>query len=267
MVSVSSGTPFLGVHAAAKQRVLIFCAEDDEASIKTRLQILCGSRGITLADLDLRVIRTGRLNLCDGFQFEVLARIVAQEKPSLLVLDPFVRVFSGNEDDSSQVSRVLGLLRKLQRETGTSILLVHHFRKGGSGTGGAYLRGSGDLHAWGDSNLYMRPCGVNRSSIHIEHRGHPTPTPFLIELSGEPLRLRRVELPDKPEAPVQSVRDRILKILGDHEEGIGRGDLRELLGMNNKRVGDELEALRVDGLVDTADRKWMLCDRSVPGDL
>jgi hypothetical protein len=49
-------------------------------------------------------------------------------------------------------------LRALQRECRVAIALVHHVRKNGSprGQDGQSLRGSGDLHAWGDSNLYLR---------------------------------------------------------------------------------------------------------------
>ncbi len=267
VLAVASGTRFLGTYAAIRGRVLIFPAEDGDAILKGRLLALCRSMDLKLEDLDLRIIRTARLNLCDPFQYEAFARLVAEEKPSLLVLDPFVRIFSGNEDDSAQVSRVLGLLRKLQREVGTSILLVHHFKKSGSGTGGAYLRGSGDIHAWGDTNLFIRRSGPSRSSLHIEHRGHATPDPFSIELSGDPLCLRRGEVQDELEVQGASVRDRILEVLAEHAEGLGRGHLREIIRIKNERLGETLDILAAEGVIEQKDRKWTLKDGSVPHDL
>lgn len=51
---------------------------------------------------------------------------------------------------------MLGFLRKLERGLGTAVLLVHHSRKSGHARAVQALRGSSELHAWGDSNLYLR---------------------------------------------------------------------------------------------------------------
>jgi RecA-family ATPase len=68
---------------------------------------------------------------------------------------------------------LLGYLRRLQRELHVAVLLVHHVRKGSAAKRpGQALRGSSDLHGWGDSNLYLR-----RSRTHlllsVEHRAAP----------------------------------------------------------------------------------------------
>jgi hypothetical protein len=69
-----------------------------------------------------------------------------------------VRLHRIDENLAGEMSALLGELRALQREHHVAIVLVHHVRKNGSprGQDGQSLRGSGDRHAWGDSNLYLR---------------------------------------------------------------------------------------------------------------
>ena len=58
------------------------------------------------------------------------------------------------------IEGILGFLRDIQRRFETAILLVHA-RKSGATRPGQALRGSSELHAWGDSNLYGRAAGLS----------------------------------------------------------------------------------------------------------
>src|ERR1022692_632471 len=81
-------------------------------------------------------------------------------RPTLLVLDPFVRLHRVDENVSAEVAPLLDFLRTLQRRYQTAVVLVHHARKGAAHLrAGQALRGSSELHAWGDSNLYLRRTG------------------------------------------------------------------------------------------------------------
>jgi hypothetical protein len=59
------------------------------------------------------------------------------------------------------VAELLAYFRLLQRRLDLSVILVHHTRKNAPGgvAAGQGLRGSSDLHAFGDSNLYLRASG------------------------------------------------------------------------------------------------------------
>jgi len=67
----------------------------------------------------------------------------------------------GDRGDVARTRRrrlaLLAYPRTLERQDHVAIVVVHHARKNGpSGAqAGLGLRGSGDLHAWGDNNLYL----------------------------------------------------------------------------------------------------------------
>ena len=95
-------------------------------------------------------------------------------RPRLLLLDPLVRLHGIDENHATEVAGLLAYFRLLQRRLDLSVVLVHHTRKNAAGgvAAGQGLRGSSDLHAFGDSNLYLRrtrdrlvsvqraPCGA-----------------------------------------------------------------------------------------------------------
>ena len=112
-----------------------------------------------------------------------------------------------DENTVAEVAPILGFLRDIQRRFGAAVLLVHHARKSGATRPGQALRGSSELHAGGDSNLYLRRR--NRQVVMtVEHRAAPGLSDIEIELAddgkGPALRLRQVETFDaalRPETP------------------------------------------------------------------
>jgi hypothetical protein len=65
-----------------------------------------------------------------------------------------VRLHRIDENASAEVAPLLDFLRGLQRRYQTAVVLVHHARKGASHLrAGQALRGSSELHAWGDTRI------------------------------------------------------------------------------------------------------------------
>jgi RecA-family ATPase len=93
------------------------------------------------------------------------------------VLDPQLRLQGIDENHVGAVAEWLAYFRKLQRELALSVLLVHHTSKDAADgvIAGLGLRGSGAIHAFGDSNLYLQ-----RTKDHLilssEQRGDWMPT-------------------------------------------------------------------------------------------
>jgi hypothetical protein len=182
-VAVASGRPCLRrFHVAQPGRVVLFAGEDGLHEVRRRLDGIARAAGTDLATLDLFVITTPVVRLDRPEHRKQLEETVAALKPRLLVLDPFVRMHRIDENVSAEVAPLLAYLRELERRYETAVLLVHHSKKGaGQARGGQALRGSSELHAWGDSNLYVRRKGESLL-LTIEHRTAASAAGVTLEL-------------------------------------------------------------------------------------
>src|SRR6516162_4779115 len=160
-VAVAAGVPCLRRFVVPDPgRVLLYAAEDSPAIVRRRLESIAAAASVDLADLDIQVITAPSLRLDLDADRRSLADTIANLKPRLLILDPFVRLHRIDENASGEVAPLLAYLRELQRRHGIAVVVVHHARKGGACVrAGQALRGSSEFHAWGDSNLYLRRDG------------------------------------------------------------------------------------------------------------
>jgi hypothetical protein len=265
-VSVASGTPCLGAFAAGDPGpVLLYMAEDAASVVKARLTGICHARGVELAALPIHVITVPVLRLDRGRDQARLREAVRRYAPRLLILDPFVRLHRIDENDAGEVSALLGYLRTLQRQLDVAVLVVHHARKNGSGRAqaGLALRGSGDFHAWGDSNLYLRRHG-EVLALTIEHRAAATPDPLRLQLVGGEHAVGPhlaivdgdAELARSPDDDPSDLDRRLLDRLARAEAPLTRTQLRADLRVRNERLGDALARLATAGTVVRAGDRW-----------
>lgn len=250
--AVASGRHALGKFAVpgGVAPVLLYAAEDSAAAIRDRVAGIATARGIAIERLPLGLITQDGLRLDLPHHRERLSATLAKIRPRLLVLDPLVRLHRGDENSSAEISELLGFLRTQQREHQVAIMLVHHVRKSAAGQPGQSLRGSGDLHAWGDSNLYLlRNNG--KLLMHAEHRSHPAPPPFDVALTGDPPRVvvQGVVDPEQGELP-----ERILTALA--KEPLTRTQLRDRLAIRNETLGAALTSLEADGRLLRVDGRF-----------
>jgi hypothetical protein len=254
-VAIASGTPCAGsFRVLSPGPVVVLCAEDPHAVISARLSALARSRGRALAELPVEVIVEPVVRLPEGL--ERLEATLAPFKPRLLVLDPLIRLHRADENSASEMSIILDGLRKLARSSKTAILLVHHSRKAAAANGGTGLRGSSDLHAFGDSNLYLRKLPQDAGlELKIEHRAAAAPAPVRLKLV--------VEQGDAPTArfsPIDSAPSdeptarRILELLSTTRESLTSAALRQTLGVRNQTVTEALKQLLAAGKVQRAGR-------------
>jgi hypothetical protein len=268
-LSVASGTPCLGRFAAAEAGdVLLYMAEDSGAVVRLRLAGLCRHRGLDLAELPIHVITAPALRLDLEVDQRRLAQTVRRLRPRLLLLDPFVRLHRIDENNSGDVSALLAYLRALQREHDVAIVVVHHARKNPApGTApGQGLRGSGDFHAWGDSNLYLRRQRGDLG-LAIEHRAAPAPAPLTLTLAGSDQGNPHLEVVEgrRPPDPLASLDLDAQVVLTLGEVGpLSREDLRAALRVRNERLGIALQRLAAEGRIRRHGDRWVHPERPVP---
>lgn len=258
-LSVASGTPALDAFDVEDPGgVLLYMAEDAAAVVKQRLLGLSAHRGLSLDDVPLHVITAPALRL-DRERDQARLRDAARRcAPRLLLLDPFVRLHRIDENDAGEVAALLGYLRELQRELDLAVLVVHHARKNGSAAQpGQSLRGSGDLHAWGDSNLYVRRT-KDALALSIEHRAAASPEPLSFSLVDDGhTHLALVEAV-APAGGDDDLDQRVLTTVRAARAPLGRGQLRDALHVRNERLGDALARLAAAGALVRDGERWAI---------
>jgi hypothetical protein len=255
-VSVASGTPCLR-HFQTRQRgpVLLFAAEDPLHVVRRRLQAIALAAKVDFDKLDIHVIIAPTLRLDIEEDRRRLQATVEALKPKLLVLDPFVRLHRADENVVADVAPLLGYLRQLQRNFHTAVLLVHHARKGAGNTrAGQALRGSSEMHAWGDSLLYLRRCPGDVIRLSVEHRAAASIDDLSIELKveGDALALQRVEDESSLQAPnhnAPSAIERVEHILAQASMPLSIRQVRQACRMRMSNVGQALDTLAAQGRV------------------
>lgn len=253
-VSVASGTPCLGHFAVtARGPALVFLAEDALAAVRLRVEGVCQSRGISIDTLDLTVITVPVLRLDIERDQERLLKAVEQIKPKILLLDPLVRLHRLDENNSRDIAGILGFLREIQRKFSVAVVLTHHSSKRASSRPGQGLRGSSDLHAFGDSNLYLARDG-DQLKLTVEHRSAAAIDPTYLELvTGDAVHLAlsgtATPSPSVSAPPSESIEDRILTHLTNYGGPVARTTLRTNLRVNNQRFGQALTTLLANGRI------------------
>lgn len=269
-LSVASRTQVAGHFSVPRGAgVLVFTAEDSPPMVRSRFCGMAAARGIVLEEVPIHLVLQDCLRLESDRDQARLVATVEVLRPALLILDPFVRMTSIDENSAQEVSRVLAFLRGLQRSHSIAILVVHHVRKSaGGGNAGLALRGSGDFWAWSDTNLYLSRK-QDRLQLAIEHRSAPTPESVALELctdrdAGPYLRLCDLPQAELSQRPlVERVLD-ALRILG----GPCRlDDLRAELRVRMQSLVDALRELEHGGHVHRDNGGWNLTARQhlLPG--
>jgi RecA-family ATPase len=257
-LSVATGTPCLGRYAVPEPGpVLIYLAEDALRTVRERIEGMARHRGLDLDGVEIHVITVPVLRLDHDRDRTRLWETVRRLRPRLLVLDPLVRLHGIDENHAGDVAELLGYLRSLQRQLGLSVVLVHHTRKNAADgvAAGQGLRGSGDIHAFGDSNLYLR-----RAEEHLilssEHRAAPASAPVHLGLVASDAGTTHLEVIAKPDHPnVRGLEDQLLDLLAQ-DQVLTRTRLRESLAVKNERLGTALESLERAGKITRTSGGW-----------
>lgn len=255
-VSVASGTPCLRRFAVEQPgRVLLYAAEDSLPIVRERLCGIASAAGTALGSLDLFVITAPSLRLDTETDRGRLEETVRITRPRLLVLDPFVRLHSIDENAAGEVAPLLGFLRRLERTYETAVLLVHHVRKGAAKLrGGQALRGTSELHAWGDSNLYLRRR-ADTLRLAVEHRAARAFDDLFLGFpaAGHPLALQIIDEhltePLTPAATSAAPEQRVYAALAAASQPLALAELRNACRIRTSTLCSILTSLTAEGTI------------------
>lgn len=184
-LAAASGGEFLGHRFEKPLRVLWLQAEIHRGFLHQRVSRLMGA----LTDEERALVRdnfslSGRLglDLLDGQDYGVVKRILADCKPDLLILDPVINFSTAEENDNTEMHRVLKLVDALSKDHRCATVLVHHTRKDASAGDFNAIRGASALRGWFDSGFLLTgQAGDAQAILSYELRNAPECTPSVLE--------------------------------------------------------------------------------------
>jgi len=164
-VAVASGSPFMGCAVERPGGVLMLAAEDDRAELARRLHSIVSTSDNPFDQ------RSDKAREATGRNFYPVSRLAddnritikgtdgsittntalvetiiktAKQVPNLrlIILDPVSRFRAGEENASEDNTRFVEALEKIRKETGVTVLVAHHSRKGADGETQDSIRGS-----------------------------------------------------------------------------------------------------------------------------
>jgi RecA-family ATPase len=261
-LSVATGTACLGKYAVPEPGpVLVYLAEDALPIVRQRVEGMARHRGLNLQQVEIHVITAPTLRLDREQHRGQLLQTAQRLRPRLLLLDPLVRLHGIDENNANEVAGLLAYIRALQRQLDLSVILVHHTRKNGAAgiAAGQAIRGSSDLHAFGDSNLYLKRT-KDRLLLSSEHRAAPASPPVYLELVATNAQTAHLEVVAEPQDPKPTnLPEQVLSLLADGAV-LTRARLRDLLGVKNERLGQALESLEQAGRLRHTPAGWQRVD-------
>ena len=206
--------------------------------VRERVEGMARHRGLDLAGVEIHVITAPTLRLDRDPHRTRLLETARRLRPRLLLLDPLVRLHGIDENNAGEVAELLAYFRSLQRQLDLSVILVHHTRKNAAGgvAAGQGLRGSSDLHAFGDSNLYLR-----RTREHLvlssEHRAAPASPPVYLELVATDAETTHLEVvAELQDEKRRSLQEQVLDLLA-RGAVLTRAKLRDVAGGQERASG------------------------------
>ena len=257
-VSVATGTACLGHYEVPEPGpVLIYLAEDSLAIVRERVEGIARHRGLQLDSVPIHVISAPVLRLDREPHRSQLLETARRLRPRLLLLDPLVRLHGIDENHAGEVAELLAYFRSLQRKLNLSVVLVHHTRKNAAGgtAAGQGLRGSSDIHAFGDSNLYLRRT-ADRLMLSSEHRAAAAARSVYLDLVASDAQTTHLEVVgDVGGQKRRDLQKRVLDLLVENRV-LTRARLREMLSGKNERLGEALESLQQAGQIGRTPTGW-----------
>ena len=175
---------------------------------------------------------------------EYLMKAMTAVEPEVLIIDPLYKVMMGEENDTTDVRKILDFLDTLIEAFNCSVVLIHHPGKDLK----KRARGSSVLEGWVDSLIEMkRTTDEEKPELRVKF------TPRLLrhaELPPEPFLASMVDFEFEIEEtePIQTVESKI-RAMGDRQKIISPSELLKSGIGSNTSVYEALSKLQKKGVI------------------
>jgi hypothetical protein len=236
---------------------MILSTEGDIYSNRDRLLFHMRIRNLHPAEVPLYFGQES-IDLDTASGIKLLETMIEAVRPKLLVLDPWVNFFEGDENNVTEVKKFFKPIDKLIRKYEFTCIVVHHANKKKE------MRGSTGLQAWADAVLrFEKTAKVALASM-------PSPVDIvtvlctkqrnaadgarlvivpLIDETAEMIRFGIYDDVDAKRVADAYFKTEVYKVLKSMSEPASQRQLRELLGISDRRLSVALDSLEKVGLV------------------
>lgn len=258
---VASGRAWAGAVQTRRARTLYLSLEDAKTVTQRRLWHLARGYGMKHEEVQgwLGVDSDLGFNFLSGKACQALRETIDKHKIELVFIDSLSRAGVINENDRKEMSKITVPWQDLCRDTGATVVVIHHFRKASREADGSEiplgyrLRGSGDLFAFVRHVVGVEAMPKLRHTSKVETVGNYAETvePFAVSTeagktdTGETLRIVHRGPPD--ELGRAELREQVLLAIGAGDMTTNK--LVKYLCRSRASIGAVCNELESEGLI------------------
>lgn len=181
-LSLACGLPWLQMRVARPVRVALVSREDNPSTTRRRMHRLWGSKGVNeLVEENLYIntsAQTSSLMLDNEEELIELIAHLKKHRAEFCILDVFNRLHSGDENDNTEMVSILGKVKRLHREAGCSVAIVHHFNKAPGRNLQTKLRGSSAIAGFAEWIIGIAEIDAESHLLQMEFVTKSAATPM-----------------------------------------------------------------------------------------
>lgn len=182
--AIAGGHAVFDEFATRAGPALIISAEDAAPIIRMRLAAFCAGHGWD-ADVILRrvhILAQSDASLADrGWQLHI-EREVRRLQPAIVFADPLADLLSGDENSNSEMRPVIKFLRKVGRDSGAAVGVVHHAGKAAQDKRQIdRIRGASALVSASRTTLLFEYSDSGVAVHHLKSSRGPKLEPFVVQ--------------------------------------------------------------------------------------
>ena len=169
-MAASCGVPWMGLRILKPIKTAIVSREDEAGLTRRRINKLIGGRR-EYSDLEDRMLVNTRHHQADfkvtrDDHMDALIEQLGRFGAELVVLDVFRSIHDGEENDNTEIAKVLAKVTRIQTELKCACALVHHIAKVDGPDIFKGLRGASAIHGWMEWGI-----GISVTNPEEEDRG------------------------------------------------------------------------------------------------
>jgi len=262
-VSVASGQPFMGKFAVHHRGPVLMIQEENAPwLVQDRVSKIASHRGLLTGEvsdkpiivkfpemLPIYFLNNMGFDLTNKEDQKFIELAAQEKKPVLIIFDSLYLMLGGKDENSAKDLReVLEWLLRLRYLYHTSVVVLHHWNKGGkSERGGQRMLGSVTFHAWVESALYTSILNEENHEIVLDREFRSFVKPNKIDIRfdmGDPGNLHYIpHISDHREEEGDALFDLLTNSMSIEE-------LADMLSIPQKQVKSRISKLMEEKKVE-----------------